>query len=245
MNGYDASTYGERIAEVYDDCYGDCEEATVNLVVELAGGGRALELGIGTGRVALPLAARGVAVHGIDASPAMVAKLRAKPGGAAIPISFGDFADVDVEGPFSLIFAALNTFCALSSQEEQVRCFRNAARQLAADGVFVIEAWVPDLTQFARGQYTVASVIRTDRVELDVGQLDLAQQRTIHQHIAITEHGIQLNPTQLRYVWPAELDLMGQLAGLQLQHRWGGWNREPFTAASSRHVSIYERSPGK
>jgi hypothetical protein len=126
-----------------------------------------------------------------------------------------------------------------------VRCFRNVARHLAPEGVFVIEAFVPDLAQFTRGQYTVTSVIETDRVELDTGRLDLVHQRTTHQHVTITERGIQLCPVQLRYVWPSELDLMAQLAGQRLRHRWGGWNRVPFTAASDRHVSVYEWAPSE
>jgi SAM-dependent methyltransferase len=243
MVGYDAATYGERIAEVYDNTYSGYQEAAIALLSELGHGGRALELGIGTGRIALPLAARGVEVHGIDASEAMVAKLRAKPRGAQIPLSLGDFADVAVVGPFALIYVVLNTFCALPSQEEQVRCFRNVAQRLTEDGFFVVEAFVPDLAQFTRGQHTITSVVHTDRVELDVGRHDPVQQRTVHQHISITESGIRLYPAQLRYVWPAELDLMGQLAGMRLRSRWGGWEREPFTAASDRHVSIYERAP--
>jgi SAM-dependent methyltransferase len=246
VNHYDASTYGERIAEVYDACYGGYEEAAIVLLADLAQGGRALELGIGTGRIALPLAARGIDIQGIDASPAMVAKLQAKPGGSRIPVTVGDFADVAVEGQFSLVFVVLNTFCALLSQAEQVRCFRNVAGHLAPGGVFVIEAFVPDMgwnnsyLQFARGQYTVTSVIDVDRVELDTGLLDPVHQRTLHQHVTITEHGIQLYPVQLRYVWPSELDLMAQLVGLKLRHRWGGWDRAPFAAASSKHVSIYQ-----
>src|SRR5262249_50209773 len=155
MDAYDESSYGEAIADVYDATYGGCEEATVRLLAECAQGGRALELGIGTGRVALPLAAVGVEVHGIDASPAMVARLCAKPGGADIPVTMGNFAEVAVDGEFSLIFAALNTFCALLTQEEQVSCFRNAAHHLTAEGVFVIETFIPDLQQFTRGQYNL------------------------------------------------------------------------------------------
>lgn len=240
MHPYDESTYGEAIADVYDATYGGCEEATVRLLADLARGGRALELGIGTGRVALPLAAAGVEVHGIDASPAMVARLRAKPGGADIPVTMGNFADVAVEGEFSLIFVVLNTFCALLTQEEQVRCFRSVARHLAAEGVFVVETFIPDLQQFTRGQYNLASVIRTDGVELDLGQHDPVNQRTLHQHVWISESGIRLCPTQLRYAWPAELDLMAQLAGQRLRNRWGSWNRQPWDGSCSRQISVYE-----
>jgi SAM-dependent methyltransferase len=242
MDQYDTSTYGERIADVYDQVYHGYEDAAIALLRDLAHGGRVLELGIGTGRVALPLAALGVEVHGIDASEPMVAKLRDKPGGAGIPVSIGDFADVPVSGEFSLIFVVLNTFTALSSQEEQVRCFRNVAQHLTANGVFVVEAFVPDLTRFTRDQYTVASVVNTDRVGLDVARHDPVRQIVVHQHIEITEQGIRLYPVQLRYFWPTELDLMAQLAGMRLHSRWGGWQREPFTALSAKHVSIYERA---
>jgi SAM-dependent methyltransferase len=242
MDRYDTSTYGERIADVYDEVYHGYEDAAIALLSDLAHGGRALELGIGTGRIALPLAAAGVEVHGIDASEPMVAKLHGKPGGTNIPVTIGDFADVAVSGEFSLIFVVLNTLTALSSQDEQVRCCRNVAQRLTEDGVFVVEAFVPDPSQFTRGQYTVASVVGTDRVGLDVARHDPVHQRTVHQHVEITERGIRLYPVQLRYVWPAELDLMAQLAGMKLRSRWGGWQREPFTAASEKHVSIYERA---
>jgi SAM-dependent methyltransferase len=244
MDQYDPSTYGERIAGVYDQVYHGYEDAAIALLRDLAHGGCVLELGIGTGRVALPLAALGVEVRGIDASEAMVAKLRDKPGGAGIPVIIGDFADVPVSGEFSLIFVVLNTFTALLSQEEQVRCFCNVAQHLTADGVFVVEAFVPDLARFTRDQYTVASVVGTDRVGLDVAQHDPVRQITVHQHIEITEQGIRLYPVQLRYFWPAELDLMAQLAGMRLRSRWGGWQREPFTAWSTQHVSIYEHTSG-
>jgi SAM-dependent methyltransferase len=244
MDQYDARTYGERIADVYDQVYHGFEDAAVTLLKDLAHGGRALELGIGTGRIALPLAALGVEVHGIDASEAMVARLRDKPEGDSIPVSIGDFADVPVSGEFALIFVVLNTFSVLLSQEAQVRCFRNVAQHLTADGVFVIEAFVPDLARFTRDQYTVASVVGTDRVGLDVARHDPVQQLTVHQHLEITAQGIRLYPLQLRYFWPAELDLMAQLAGMRLRSRWGGWQREPFTAVSTRHVSIYEPTSG-
>jgi SAM-dependent methyltransferase len=244
MDQYDTATYGDRIADVYDQVYHGYEEDAIALLARLAHGGRALELGIGTGRIALPLAAAGVEVHGIDASEAMVAKLRDKSGGTSLPVSIGNFADVPVSGEFSLIFAVLNTFTGLPSQEEQVRCFRNVAQHLTADGVFVVEAFVPDLARFNRDQYTVASVVGTDRVGLDVARHDPVRQLTVHQHLEITDRGIRLYPAQLRYFWPAELDLMAQLAGMRLRSRWGGWQGEPFTASSERHVSLYERASG-
>ncbi len=245
MDGYDASTYGQRIADVYDDVHPDHDDAMIATLAELAGGGRALELGIGTGRIALPLAARGLAVQGIDASPAMVDRLRAKPGGAAIAVTIGDFAEVSAEGPFSLVYVVFNTFFGLLSQEDQVRCFGNVARRLTEAGVFVIEAFVPDLTRFVRGQVVNASRVENDAVLLDVSRHDPVAQRVVSQQVVLTEGGVRLFPVQIRYAWPAELDLMARLAGLRLRHRWAGWRREPFTAASGMHVSVYERAPGR
>lgn len=242
VQDYGPSTYGDRIAEVYDELYvglGDVI-SIADVLADLARGGPALELGIGTGRVALPLAARGVEVHGIDASEAMVAKLRAKEGGAAIPVTIGDFAGVEVEGSFSLVFVVFNTLFALLSQEEQVRCFQNVARRLTPDGVFLIDAFVPDVARFARGAYTQASQVETDHVMLDVSRHDPLGQRIVSSHVWITDGGVRLYPVHLRYAWPSELDLMARLAGLRLRDRWGGWRGEPFTADSARHVSVYE-----
>jgi SAM-dependent methyltransferase len=240
MEGYDASTYGQRIAGVYDDWLPLYDDNAITALAELARGGRALELGIGTGRIALPLAARGIEVHGIDASPAMVAKLRAKPGGDAIPVTLGNLADVDVEGRFSLIFVVANTFFCLTTQEEQVGCFRGAARHLTADGVFLLELFVPDPARFPRDQTAQALKVETDHVVLEISRHDRLHQRVSSQHVVLTESGTRFYPVQIRYAWPSELDLMAQLAGLRLRHRWGGWQNEPFTAASGRHVSVYE-----
>lgn len=241
MNEYRPETYGDRIAPVYDEMYGGMfpVEPVVERLAELARGGPALELGIGTGRIALPLAARGVPVHGIDASEAMVERLREKAGGNAIPVTMGDFADAAVEGQFSLIYVVFNTFFALLTQDEQVRCFENVAKRLAPDGVFLIEAFVPDMTRFVRGQHTQSTRVELDRVTIDVSQLDAVQQRVTSQHIFITAQGIRMYPVQLRYAWPAELDLMARLAGLRRVYRWGGWHQEPFTAESAKHVSVY------
>jgi SAM-dependent methyltransferase len=241
MSTYDASTYGERTAGVYDDWYAAYDDAMVTTLAELAGGGRALELGIGTGRVALPLTQRGVHVHGIDASPAMVAKLRAKPGGDAISVTMGDFAEVAVDGSFSLIYVVFNTLFALLTQEDQVRCFQNVARHLTPAGVFAIEVFVPDLTRYRNEQVVTATKITNDALNVDATRLDPVQQLVTSQHIVFSNSGVQLYPVQLRYAWPSELDLMAQIAGLRLRHRWGGWQRESFTAHSTKHVSVYER----
>lgn len=241
-NEYTATTYGERIAGVYDDWHTTYEEESIATLKLLAGGGPALELGIGTGRLALPLASQGVAVQGLDASSEMIARLRAKPGGDAIPVTIGDFAEVEVEGEFSLVYIVFNTFFCLLTQEEQVRCFRNVARHLTADGVFLIEAFAPDLSLYPNGQSVRASRISTGHVNLLVAKHDPVEQRIISQQVVITDQGARLFPLQLRYAWPSELDLMAQLAGLRLRHRWGGWRREAFTAESSKHVSVYERT---
>lgn len=239
MKSYQEETYGERIAGVYDDWYGEYQEATVAILRELAQGGRALELGIGTGRVALPLQQTGVEVHGIDASEAMVARLRAKPGGESLPVTLGNFADVAVEGPFSLIYVLFNTFFALLTQDEQVRCFENVAHHLTAEGVFVIEAFVPDLTRFTARQVVRASHIDTDQVRLEAAQLDPVNQQVTGQLVVLSEKGVRLYPVKIRFAWPAELDLMAGLAGLQLRHRWASWERTPFSAGSSMHISVY------
>jgi SAM-dependent methyltransferase len=242
MDEYISTTYGDRVAEIYDEWYGSFEDAAVETLAQLAGGGRALELGIGTGRIALPLLARGVEVQGIEASEAMASKLWAKPGASSIPVSFGNFADVDIDGRFSLIFVVLNTFYALLTQEEQVRCFRNVADRLTEDGTFVIEAFVPDLTLFSKGQSVRATTVTTDRVSLQASQHDPIRQRVKSQHIVFVNDQARLFPVEVRYAWPSELDLMAQLAGLRLRHRWGNWKREDFKGDSEKHISVYEKT---
>jgi len=234
------STYNERCAGVYDELFGAFDAAAVDVLAELAGGGSALELGIGTGLIALPLAARGIEVHGIDASPAMVARLRAKPGGGSLPVTMGDFAEVGVAGEFALVFVVFNTLFALQTQGDQVRCFRNAAAHLAADGVFVVEAYVPDAA-FGGGPLRVTAV-ESDRVGLKVSRHDPVAQRIASQHVVIRDGEVRLYPVEIRYAWPAELDLMAELAGLRLRHRWSDWNRTEFSAASTKHVSVYARA---
>ena len=242
MEGYGPKTYGDRIADVYDGLYTALDtEGAVETLVQLAGGGPVLELAIGTGRLALPLAERGLEVHGVYTSEAMVAKLRAKPGGDRIAVTMGDFADVAVGGRFSLIFIAFNTFFALLTQEDQLRCFENVAARLTQDGVFVLEAFFPDLARFDRGQRPHVNIVEAGRVMLDASKHDPVEQRVDSQHVVITEEGTQLYPVSIRYAFPSELDLMARLAGLELQNRWGGWRREPFTADSPRHVSVYGR----
>jgi len=244
MKPYTAETYGEHVADVYDEFYRDCEGAAIDALAELAGAGPALELGIGTGRIALPLAARGVKVFGIDAAASMVARLRTKPGGNDIEVSIGDFADVDVSAEFGLIYVVFNTFFVLLTQEAQVRCFRNVARHLAPGGCFLIEAFVPDMKLFDRDQTTRATKVTTEHVEMDICRHELAEQRVIGQKLYITDGRIRLYPIQIRYAWPSELDLMAQLAGLRLRERWENWQRTPFTSQSGKHISIYDLAAG-
>jgi SAM-dependent methyltransferase len=243
MEIYREDTYGERIAGVYDDWYGGTEAATLTTLQDLARGGRALELGIGTGRVALPLQQRGVEVHGIDASPAMLSKLRAKPGGEELPVTLGDFADVPVDGQYDLIFVLVNTFYALLTQEEQVRCFQNVAHHLRPAGVFVIEAFVPDLSRFQGRQAVRAIHAGVEEVRLEVSEIDPVRQEITSQQVALDEQGVRLYPVKLRYVWPAEFDLMARLAGMRLKHRWRSWEKAAFSSDSGKHISVYELGP--
>ena len=239
MNFYSDETYGESVAGVYDEWYAEYDPHVIDTLAELAHGGRALELGIGTGRIALPLSAKNVEVHGIDAADSMISRLRAKPGAERLHITQGNFAEVPVTGKFELIYIVFNTFFALGSQEEQVRCFRNVAAHLSPDGCFVIEAFVPDLNRFTGGQVNWATKVTTDEVQLDVGQHDAATQRVVSQKVVLKDGAMQMYPLEIRYAWPSELDLMAQLAGLRLRERWNNWQREPFSSGSTKHISVF------
>ena len=233
--------FGERVAATYDDSSeGMFDPAVVDTVAGvlagLAGRGRALELGIGTGRIALPLARRGVPVHGIDMSLAMVARLRAKPGGDTIGVTIGDFATTRVEGTFSLAYLVFNTIMNLTTQEAQVACFRNVAAHLEPGGCFVIEVGVPDLRRLPPGQTAVPFHVSPTRWAFDI--YDVATQAMSSNYITV-DGGYRSIP--FRYVWPAELDLMAQLAGMRLRDRWEGWTRQPFTSESGQHVSVWEK----
>lgn len=235
-------SFNRDAAEIYDDVPRGDEEATVAFLEELAGGGPALELAIGTGRIALPLAARGIRVDGIDISPDMVAKLREKPGGDQLSVTIGNFADVAVPGTYRLVFVVYNTLFNLLTQDEQVRCFENVAAHLAEGGRFVVEAFVPTfLTRLRNDQYVDAETIGLNEVWLDVGRHDPVAQLLDETHVRLTGGGVRLYPIVSRYAWPSELDLMARIAGLRLVDRWAGWDRRPFDAASSAHVSVYGR----
>lgn len=244
MDEYGSETYGDKIAGVYDEWFNVPEntETTVDLLKELGGSGPVLELGIGTGRIALPLVRKGVEVYGIDASEAMVEKLQSKPGGESIPVTLGDFAEVGVEERFSLVYVVFNTFFALLTQEDQVRCFANVAGRLEAGGTFVFEAFVPDLSRFTFGQITQTRHVGSDEVVIEYSRHDPVRQRVDSQNVVTREDGARLYPVSLRYAWPSELDLMARFAGLTLRARYGGWNRQPFIQASETHVSIYKKT---
>ncbi len=240
-DAYDPTAYGTEIADEYDELYDDMFETdtAVACLTELAAGGPVLELGIGTGRLALPLARTGLEVHGVEASEEMVALLRAKPGGADMPVVVGDFAEVSVPGTFSLVILAVNTIYALPDQDAQVRCFANAASHLAPGGRFVLDAWVPDVVQFRDGPSVRPRSISDKRVALVLAEHDPVRQRINTTQVHLRNTGVRLHPVNHRYAWPSELDLMARLAGLRLQDRWGWWDKTPFVATSNMHVSVY------
>lgn len=242
MDEYKEETYGERIAEIYDQWYSSVDPAAIQLLAELAHGGPALELGIGTGRIAIPLMNLGVRVQGIDASASMVAKLHAKVAREKIPVTMGNFTDVAVEGQFSLIYVVFNTFYSLLTQEEQIRCFQNVASHLNPEGVFVIEAFVPDMKRFTDGQSMRVGRIGDNDVQIDVSEIELEKQLITSQHVLFQEQKIHFYPVKIRYVWPSEMDLMARLNGLQLKQRWSDWKKGEFTAESTKHISVYEHS---
>jgi SAM-dependent methyltransferase len=235
-----AMSFGEEVAAMYADVHRGDESDAVAFLAELAGSGPALELAVGAGRIALPLAARGIRVDGVDISPAMVAQLRAKPGGDRIAVTIGDFADVPVPGTYRLIYVVWNTLFNLLTQEDQVRCFENVAAHLTQDGAFVIEAFHPAyLYRLRDDQYVDAEAVEVDAVRLDVARHDPVKQLLEESHVFLSREGVRLNPIVTRYAWPSELDLMARIAGLRLKERWAGWDRAPVTAASRTLVSVY------
>ena len=244
MAGFDdPAFYGERWAGVYDEHYAGLDpQLAVEFLAARAGSGRVLELAVGTGRVALPLAGRGIRVEGVDASAAMVERLRAKPGGASIPVTIGDMAEVPADGPFQLVYLVFNTLFALPSQDRQAECFRNVARVLGPGGEFVIECFVPDVASYDRGQRVQALGVTEESATIRVSLHDAALQRVTTQMVTLDGHGVHLHPLTLRYSWPTELDLMARQAGLQLRERHSDWNRQPFDSTSSKHISVYQQN---
>ncbi len=240
---HDDGFFDERVAASYDDpddamFSAEAIEPAVDLLEELARGGRALELAIGTGRIALPLAARGVEVHGIDLSRAMVERLRAKPGGEGIGVTIGDIATTRADGTFTLAYLVFNTIMNLTSQDAQVACFRNAAAQLEPEGCFVVEVMIPDLQRLPPGETVHPFHVSEERLGLD--EYDVATQRLVSHHVQLLDGRAERVSVPFRYVWPAELDLMARLAGMTLRDRWEGWTREPFTRDSRSHVSVWQ-----
>jgi SAM-dependent methyltransferase len=238
--------FGERVAERYDESSADMFEPAVvapavDFLADLAGSGAALELGIGTGRIALPLALRGIPVHGIDLSEAMVARLRAKPGAEHIEVTIGDFATTRVEGTFTVAYLVFNTIHNLTTQDEQIACFENVAAHLEPGGCFVIEVGVPQLQRLPPGETVRAFDISATHLGFD--EFDVASQGLISHHYSVVDGELELHSVPFRYVWPAELDLMARLAGMRLRERWSDWKREPFTSESRQHVSVWEKLP--
>jgi SAM-dependent methyltransferase len=235
--------FGERVAERYDE---DTEmfdpavvDPVVDFLVELVGDGAALELGIGTGRIAIPLVKRGISVHGIDLSEAMLARLRAKPGAEQIEITVGDFSTTTVEGTFSVAYLVFNTIGNLTTQTAQVACFRNVAAHLEPGGCFVIEVGIPDLQRLPPGE--TMRVFHASQTHWGVDEYDVANQGLTSHHFELVGGRFERLSIPFRYTWPAELDLMAQLGGMRLRERWSGWKREPFTSDSRKHVSVWEK----
>jgi SAM-dependent methyltransferase len=237
--------FDERIAAQYDSDDGEMfQPAVIDPVVTflagLAGDGGALEFGIGTGRIAVPLSQRGVRVHGIDVSAPMVAQLQPKPGADKIGVTVGDFATARVDGPFQLVYLVYNTIMNLVTQDEQVECFRNAAAHLVPGGSFVIEVGIPDLQRLPPGETVRAFQVSPTHLGFD--EYDIARQILHSHHYWVRDGGrMELDSAPFRYVWPAELDLMARLAGMTLSERWSGWNREPFTSESTKHISVWQK----
>ena len=240
----DESTSFDPVADFYDESSAhmfsdEVLTPTVDLLAELAGPGPALELAIGTGRVALPLAARGVPVSGIDASAKMVEKLREKPGGKEIPVAIGDMTVTSIDGAFSLAYAVWNAIWNLRTQEKQVACFENAAAHLVPGGRFLIELFVPDLSNVSPGRNI--QPIRSDETGWSFDVYDVVTQRLTSNHYWIGRQGVRAFCGPGRYAWPSELDLMARIAGMKLENRWGGWKREPFDERSRSHISVYRK----
>lgn len=241
LGGFAPSTFGELNAADYDALH---DPGTTGQSVELIAsllqpGASVLELAIGTGRIALPLAERGFAVSGIDGSPEMVELMRAKPGGGDIPAVIGDFADVEIEGTFDHACLVFNTLFNLTSQDAQVRCFANVAKKLNPGGSFLVETFVPEVAKLSDGQHVRTMRLDMGSVWLEAAIHDRANQTLEMQRVRITPDGVRLVPLPMRYAFPAEIDLMARLAGFTLEHRWGDWDKSPFTARSEMHVSVY------
>ena len=243
MKHYDSGTYGRSVAPYYDGWYSDTDPKMLSTLKSWAGNGPALELGIGSGRVAIPLAEQGVDIHGVDSSPEMVELMRKKPGGQAIPVTIGDFAQPVEGGPFSLVFVVFNTFFGLTSQGSQLQCFRSVRKALSPGGGFALECFFPRVSRFRGGQTT-----RTIEADGDLVRLECSRHSEVRQTIDTTQvllggsRGVELLPLRIRYVWPSEMDLMAEMAGLRLESRWGSWGGDPFEDGCGKHISLYRKS---
>src|SRR5438874_10008789 len=240
--------FGEQVAERFDEQYAHLADPAVvdpmvAFLADLAGHGAALELGVGTGRIALPLAQRGVRVHGIDLSEAMIARLRAKPGAEQVGVTVGDFATTTVEGKFSVAYVVANTIMNLTTQDEQVACFQSAAAHLEPNGCFVVEVLVPRLQRLPPGETFQPFAVEPTHLGFD--EYDVVRQGLISHHYWIDGDKVEVLSPPFRYVWPSELDLMARLSGMTLRERWAGWKREPFTGDSDNHVSVWQKPPAR
>lgn len=235
----DPGLFGRLWADHYDAPGNPDPVPEVDFLASLAPGGRALELAIGTGRVALPLAARGVEVHGLEASPEMIALMRAKPGGDAVPVTVGDMADVPVPGPFTLVFLIFNTLFNLTGAGRQADCFRNVARVLAPGGAFVIETFVPEPADFDHDEQLKVREVTEDAVQLRVHKYDRAAQSFIRQTITVRDGEVRLEPFAMHYLWPEQIDELATQAGLRLENRYTDFAGTPFDAGSRTHISVY------
>jgi hypothetical protein len=242
---HDPALYGDAVAEHYDDFYADAFDTAdaVDCLAQLAGAGPVYELGIGTGLVALPLLERGLKVHGTEGSEAMLAKLRAKPRGAEIPVTIGDFCEVLAGGPFSLAFVTFNTIFAVASTSAQIACFEKVSEQLESSGRFVVETFVLHTRDFHHGQAIEIRSMSADRVELQLAAYDEAQQRLKRVFLNVLDGKVALHVANDTYATPREFDLMARMAGLTLEHRWSDWKKSPFTSQSRKHVSVYVKLP--
>lgn len=242
MEGFDAFSFGRLNATDYDATQTPAStEAAIEALAALAQGARVLELAVGTGRIALPLAARGIDVTGLEISPDMVAELRAKPGGADLPVVMGDMAELPVDGPFDLVILVFNTLFNLTSQAAQVQCFQNVARVLAPGGRFLIETFVPDPARYRDHQDVRVKTLDAGQLVLDAAIHDPVAQTLSMQRLHATAQGTRLVPLHMRYAWPAELDLMAQLAGLKLCERWSDWRQTPFDRDARSHITLYRK----
>jgi SAM-dependent methyltransferase len=235
----DPGLFGRQWAADYDAGTNPDPGPAVDFLAGLAEDGPILELAIGTGRVALPLAARGLLVEGVEASPEMVARMRDKPGGAEIPVAIGDMADVPVAGPFRLVYLVFNTLFNLVDADRQADCFRNVARVLAPGGAFVIETFVPNPADFDRDEQVQVRAVTEDSVTIRLHRYDRDAQRFIRQTITFSNDGVRLKPFAMRYCWPEQIDQMAGQAGLRLAERYADWHRRPFDADSKDHISVY------